>query len=866
MKADIAATTIALLIIGVTASAQSVAQRLDAPSVRVETEAEIETQKRLDSANARMLLKKFTQGAEGTEAFYYIAALATGEKKWRELNTDYKSVERWSEAATRVAATLDGPGRTLITGVFARRKMVNAQLGDSQEAARSLFITNNPDIVAEVVRKAIPVLKAERARSELSFFERFIRGEGLTLDEEFAVAPQSLTGTERAEALKVLAEHKIRYLKDAEIRIVWPELADRIDSEDQDDARDATLKEIRTLADNIERTGREHSKAAAARARTDEEAVLAKALCGRGKSSAGRVLACKREDYESARVTLRRNTEKIKGQSPEAWAKRLSAAKDIAELDTSIEEVAQAERLLEVQEDVGEGRAWLGVVTGGLALANPEEARIIQQLGSGAFDIVEGLAMMGAGSLIDPTGISLVLKGIGTLNALEQQPGLTHEEFVRETLEEILKGQDWIGGELDAIELRVAVLQSDVNALTDIMRMSLAEGREDRAAIATHIETLAKRMALAEARLALDLTTLSDAEERRELLAKTAGFKGLFTNWTQRQAYAEIRACAEYGESRCSERALDATEQIRRYLGDLAQRIGATPTRESRDFSSIAPSLARAVLESPPEERVPMAASLLDWLDTEDPARANQEAPSRRHAPFVDPHRTKVLIAQYHSLAKLLPQRTAGGVIIRDANLAEIEAAQAMLATQTRAMRDAIPAAWRTYVRYSNEVDKTLAGSLKASRRRVRSIQTQGEGWGWRKQHDLLTTHATRASGSLFGAGLHAVGRALGATRETPHDARRRTGTYSRKLRGRWVFRLTFPPLSVSASTGREPRLFKQVKDPRTGQSRLVRSYRIEEYFDPGTPNEIRKAIKWYQGPRKFEIWHLLARVNLPVA
>ena len=294
-------------------------------------------------------------------------------------------------------------------------------------------------------------------------------------------------GTERTESLKVLAEHKLRYMTGEEIGIVWPELADRIDSEEQDDARDATLKELKTLARNTYRTVRKHSKAAAGRARTEEEAALAKALCGRGKSSAGRVLACKREDYENVRATLWLDIEKFKGKGPEARARRLKAAKDIAELDARIEEVEQAERLLEVQEDLGEARAWHGVLIGVLALASPEEARDLQQLGSGGLDILEGLATMAAGSLLDPTGISMVLKGIGTLVGLAQQPGRTHEEFVRETLEELLKGQDWIGGELDGIERRVAVLQSDVNALTDIMRMSLAEGREDRAAIAdTH--------------------------------------------------------------------------------------------------------------------------------------------------------------------------------------------------------------------------------------------------------------------------------------------------------------------------------------------------------------------------------------------
>ena len=59
MSADIAATTIALLIIAATASAQTAAPWLEAPSVMVRTEAEIEAERRTDAANGRMLLKNF---------------------------------------------------------------------------------------------------------------------------------------------------------------------------------------------------------------------------------------------------------------------------------------------------------------------------------------------------------------------------------------------------------------------------------------------------------------------------------------------------------------------------------------------------------------------------------------------------------------------------------------------------------------------------------------------------------------------------------------------------------------------------------------------------------------------------------------
>ena len=860
LGARIARAAVVFAFIGGVAQAPAESADVTAPMVVIEDEAATIAGQRTDAANARMLLEAFSKGSEGTEAFYHAVALVTGNEEWLGLTTDFTSVERWMEAATRIASTVPVPGITLITAHFAAQKVLMAELGDSQEAARSLFITHNPELVAAVVRKAVPLLKAERARRELPWYEQLM-GQGDKLDAHFGVPPESLKGTKRAESLKVLAQGKVRYFTDKEIEVLWPELADRLQSEEQGAARDVVIDELGRVARSTYRTVREHSDAAARAVHAEARAEVAKALCGKGNSAAGRELACKREDYEKARRTVLQELEEIEEHGPEAYGQRMEGLGEIAELDKRIAEVARAERVLAVKEATGTARAWSGVLVAGLALSSPDDARNVQALSTGALDILEGLGTMLAGTLLDPSGISMVLSGIGTLVALGEAPGPTHEEIVRETLEELLGGQEWLGAKLDRVEGRIAVLQSDVDTLTDIARMSLAVGREERAQIGASIDTLEQRMTRAQARLALSLTTLSDQEEQRELLAKTEGFKGQFTNWRERQAGVELSECVEHGERRCSERALDATEEIRRYLGDLAHRLEGTPTHEERAFGRITPSQAQALLESGAEERTPLAASMLDWLDGEDKARGGQGTPTQARRPFIDPHRTAVLIAQYRTLARLVPTRTADGQLIRDANLARIETAEAVLEAQARAMREALPAAWRTYLHYSTEAANAFAKSALVVRARMGRVQVQGQGMSWRRL-DLLTTDPTRAVETLTGADVHTVGRHLGATTVDPHDARRRTGMYAHKDRAEWTRRLLWRSAVIEGEP--DPFRGKWVKDPRTGRDRMLRvDEDFGELYAPDTPNTIREEIRRLRGAEKgFKTWRLLAKAK----
>ena len=842
--------------------------------------------KRIDEANVQILLR---QMRDDPPLLYLAGAIVSGQKSLISKGAEYPfgEIRTVLEIVGATAGSAGGRVGISATGISETLNHGMEWHENKWKSDRSVEITKRQAWKRRVAEATVAIARISRYDTSSTAEE---------LAEKIdRIAPGSLKGAALAAALEKLREHNFSYQTWDEITTNNPETATQLDTLENQ------LRTIKDIKDNSERVNAIEGHV---KSRTDQILGVIEEIDARELravynaeidearraarepelSPAARALAKEHESLTDKFNTLMADAELMAMEDPNS-PELASRIEDIELLQTKIGRNERKQNTLFFKEKTAETRDWFhaGVLLAELTGMPPEDVQTFQLLGEGSLNLVEGIGGMILAGAIDPTGIILTVKGIGMLLSLAQG-GQTHQEFVRDMIgklqqgqADVLEGQKWLGRKIDSLALRVGIVHEDVVALTELVQKSVEDIKDDTRAIRSGIEKVEGRMAAAEERFSLSLRKLSDDEERRELVATGAAFRGLFHNWRERVEGRNLWTCRLGGEKGCSETSLREMERIRKHLGNLAHRLQGTPTRTERNFAEVTEQQAVELLKLGPAERAVLATTLLAWL-----ARENGQ-PEPNVAPFTDPHRTAMLVNEYLELAKLLPVRNAHGQVIVDRNIPErMCPVTAKVVDEARAMRDALPMAWRIYLKYATAAQQHIAQAIATERgkmRRVRGAAVRHAPYfalpGLRRVPDFLFVPPEDVVSALRGRTLHRVGMYLSTnsrystTRTEPHSGLRDIAPLLfAKDRERWLQRLTADHTFVWR-TRNDKVHFLQLKeystgyDPRT-KSTIVLNNRVRDfslYYALHTPSSLKNDIFDAYGNRDdFKIWPLLAR------
>ena len=842
--------------------------------------------KRIDEANVQIMLR---QMRDDPALLYLAGAIVTGQKSLISEGAEYPfgEIRTVLEIVGATAGSVGGKVGTAATGISETLNRGMDWHENKWKADRSVEITKHQAWKRRVAEDTVAIA-------------RILRYDTSSTAEELAakiarIAPGSLKGEALAAAIEKLREHNFSYQTWDEITINNPETATQLDTLENQ------LRTIKDIEDNSERV---KALEGHVKSRTDQILGVIEEIDAREQgavynaeihearraarepelSPAARTLAKEHESLTDNFNTLMADAELMAMNDPNS-PELESRIADIELLQTKIGRNERRQNTLFFKEKTAKTRDWfhavilLAEVTG----MSPEDVQTAQMLGEGSLNLVEGIGGMILTGAIDPTGITLAVKGIGMLLSLAQG-GQTHQEFVRDMLgklqqgqADVLEGQIWLGRTIGSLSLRVGIVREDVVALTELVQTSMEDIKDDTRAIRNGIQKMEGRMAAAEERFSLSLRKLSDDEERRELMATGAAFRGLFDNWRERVEGRNLWTCRLGGEKGCSETSRREMERIRKHLGNLAYRLQGTPTRPERNFAEVTEQQAVKLLRSGPAERAVFATTLLAWL-----ARENGQ-PEPNVDPFIDPHRTAMLMNEYLELANLLPVRTAHGQVIVDRNMPEqICPVAAQVVDEARAMRDAFPMAWRIYLKYATAAQQHIAKAIATERgkmRRVREVAIRHASYSsrthWGRVPDFLIVPPEDVVSALRGSSRHSVGMYLepnskySTTKSEPYSALRDIAPILfAKDRERWLERLTADHTFLWRTRNNKVHFlhlkeYSTAYDPRT-KSTIVLNDRVRDlslYHAPHTPSRLKNDIfDAYGDLDSFKIWPLLDR------